>query len=118
MPQDTSFHDHILDNILSFAPDIKSRSMFGGWGLYRDGLIFGLIADNELYFKADDINRPEFEHLAGSHPFVYAQGDHKPTTMSYWLVPETIFSNEEMLTKLLESSCAASKRSKEKKKKK
>lgn len=118
MPHDTSFHDYILDDILNFAPGIKSRAMFGGWGLYRDGLIFGLIAENELYFKADDTNRIDYENLPGSHPFVYSQGDHKPSTMSYWLVPETIFADEEKIAKLLEASLAASKRAKEKKTKK
>ena len=28
--------------------------MFSGGGIYCDGLIFGLIADNVIYLKADD----------------------------------------------------------------
>lgn len=118
MPNTTSFHDYILDEVLAFAPDITSRAMFGGWGLYRDGLIFGLIANDEIYFKVDDTNRLYFERLPSSHPFVYTQGKHKPTTMSYYLVPSTIFNDEELMQKLLISSISASRRAKVKKTKK
>jgi len=85
--------------------------MFGGWGIYKNGLIFAIIADGELYFKVDDRNRVNFEKL-GSHPFVYSQGNHKPTTMSYWLVPEELMESEEKLSEWVKSSVRASKRSK------
>ena len=42
--------------------DVVAKSMFGGYGLFLDGLMFGLVARNdELFLKADDANRPEFE---------------------------------------------------------
>jgi DNA transformation protein len=60
--------------------------MFGGYGLYRDGLMFALIAYDVLYLKADPQSQPQFER-AGSAPFVY-DGKGKPMTMSYWRAPE------------------------------
>ena len=42
--------------------DVVGKSVFGGYGLFFDGLTFGLVTRNdELFLKADDANRPEFE---------------------------------------------------------
>ena len=38
---------------------VKARRMFGDAGLYRDGLMSGLVADNVAYLKADS-NRDRF----------------------------------------------------------
>lgn len=64
---------------------VSARSMFGGWGLYREGRMFGLIADDTLYLKVDDKNRPMFD-AEGLGPFVY-EGKNKPVSMSYYEVP-------------------------------
>lgn len=50
---------NILDLMTAFA-DVRSRAMFGGHGLYRDGLMFALLADGALYFKVDEQSRPLF----------------------------------------------------------
>jgi len=55
--------------------------MFGGFGTFLDGLMFSLIADNDLYLKVDAENRPDYE-AAGSYPFTY-EGKSKPDWMSY-----------------------------------
>ena len=34
--------------------------MFGGYGVFLDGVMFGLIADGDLYLKVDDANREDF----------------------------------------------------------
>jgi len=42
--------------------DVRAKSMFGGYGLFLDGLMFGLVTrDDALFLKADDTNRPAFE---------------------------------------------------------
>ena len=43
---------HIVD-LLQFIGPIESKSMFGGFGVFLDALMFGLIAGNELYLKVD-----------------------------------------------------------------
>ena len=65
---------------------ITARRMFGGAGLYADGLIVGLEVAGSLYLKTDDQTRQAFAD-AGSQPFVY-DGKGKPVTMSYWTPPE------------------------------
>ena len=111
MSKDLSFHDYVVHDLLKPVRGISSRAMFGGWGIYQNGLIFGIIVDGELYFKVDDTNRAEYEHL-GSHPFVYAGKNDRPTTMSYWLVPEEIMENEEKLIEWVGWSVQASERTK------
>jgi DNA transformation protein len=59
--------------------------MFGGWGLYREGRMFGLIAEDTLYLKVDAVNKPMFE-AEGLGPFVY-DGKGKSVSMSYHEVP-------------------------------
>ncbi len=65
---------------------ITARRMFGGAGLYADGLIVGLEVDGALYLKIDGQTRQAFTE-AGGHPFVH-DGKGKPITMSYWTPPD------------------------------
>ena len=60
--------------------------MFGGHGIFKDALMFALIADEVVYFKVDAQSQPDFE-AAGGEPFVYVKNG-KPMTMSYWRLAE------------------------------
>ena len=62
--------------------------MFGGNGLFKGGVMFGLISDGELYFKVDDESRADFE-AKKSHPFTYEARGRK-IALSYWFVPEDV----------------------------
>jgi DNA transformation protein len=64
---------------------LRARKMFGGFGIYLDDRMFGLVAD-QLYLKVDAQTRPQFE-AEGSRPFVY-EGKGKPVSMSYYTVPD------------------------------
>ncbi len=84
--------------------------MFGGFGVYLDGLMFGLIAYDTLYFKVDDGNRQEYID-AGEPPFTY-QGKSRPVEMSYYRVPERLFDNPVELAEWAERAHQAAQRSK------
>ena len=78
-----------------FAPlgGVRFRRMFSGLGIYRDGVMFALVANDVLYFKVDDTTRGAFED-EGCAPFRYeARG--KSVTMSYWRLPERLFDEPE-----------------------
>lgn len=79
------FVDHLLD-LLSGWGGVSARKMFGGWGLYRAGIMFGLVADDVLYLKADAGNRASFED-AGMQPFTYERAGKPAVIMSYWECP-------------------------------
>ena len=59
--------------------------MFGGCGVFRDGLMFALKADGILYLKADDADVAAF-HKAGCEQFHYRKGN-RDVAMGYWSAP-------------------------------
>ena len=79
-----AFVAHVQDLLAPFAA-VSVRRMFGGAGVFRDGLMFALIVADELYLKADAESRPAFEAV-GSVPFSYetAKGTH---VIGYWSLP-------------------------------
>lgn len=50
---------HFIDLMDRFAA-VRARPMFGGHGLYRDGVMFALLANGALYLKVDDESRAIF----------------------------------------------------------
>jgi DNA transformation protein and related proteins len=94
--------DYVLD-ILSHMDGITSRGMFGGFGLYKSGVMFALIADDVLYYKVGPANIADYED-AGSEPFTYS-GKNKPIKMSYWQVPEDVLEDQDDLTEWTRKAC-------------
>jgi DNA transformation protein len=78
------FVDYVVELMAGWA-GVTARKMFGGHGLYREGLMFALIVEDELFFKTDPENVAQFER-AESHPFVY-QNQERIVRLSYWLAP-------------------------------
>ncbi len=52
--------DYLHEVFDAFGP-IRMRRMFGGWGIYHDGLMFGLYSSGRLYLKTDAYNVAQFE---------------------------------------------------------
>ncbi len=75
-----------LEELFQPLPGVQFRRMFGGLGVFLDGVMFGLVAHERLYFKVDDATKARFA-AAGAEPFVYA-GKGKPIEMSYWTAPD------------------------------
>ena len=69
MQSRNSFVEHVVE-MLQPLGDVSARSMFGGWGVYCDGLMFALIANDELYLKGDDQTKAEYA-AASMAPFIY-----------------------------------------------
>jgi DNA transformation protein len=88
MPSD--FVATVLD-LLSPWGGVTARRMFGGYGIYRQGLMFALVADDVLYLKVDAQNRPAYE-AAGVEPFTY-DGKNKTVTLPYWEAPSDVFDD-------------------------
>lgn len=86
----SEFVDYLHEVFVDFGP-ITSRKMFGGHGIYHQGLMFGLVADDELYLKVDQQSMSHFQ-ASGSTPFEYIKNG-KPLRMSYYLAPENIYDD-------------------------
>ncbi len=88
------FRDFVLEQ-LAQAGRVAPRAMFGGVGLYLDGLFFALIDDDTLYFKADDSSRARYER-SESKPFCPFP-DRPEQTMAYWQVPAEVLEDPDEL---------------------
>jgi DNA transformation protein and related proteins len=83
--KDTSYRDYIVEDVMGHIPGVTARGMFSGYGLYLDGVIFGLIIDGELYLKAD-METVEKYKLQGLYPFTYEKKNGKVYEMAYMSV--------------------------------
>ncbi len=80
------FSAHVQELLGALGP-IRIKRMFGGAGVYAHELMFGLIAGETLYLKADDLNEAEFR-AAGSAPFTFAMKDGRTAEIRYMSLPE------------------------------
>jgi DNA transformation protein len=94
MAVDPGYLEFLKDAFADFG-EVSIRKMFGGAGVYRDGVMFGLVAGATLYLRADPATSPAFA-AEGKGPFVYeARG--KSSAMPYWEVPERLLEDGEEL---------------------
>jgi TfoX/Sxy family transcriptional regulator of competence genes len=68
MASNADFVQYIADQC-SGAGEIVVRKMFGDYGIYCDGKIFGLICDNGFYLKPTDAVRPMLREVALRPPY-------------------------------------------------
>ncbi len=82
---------NFLEDVFAEFGKISCRKMFGGYGVYHNGIMFGLIADDILYLKADKTNVDYFtQHDLPQ--FEYPKGN-KVVKMSYYQAPEEIYDD-------------------------
>ena len=83
-----------LETVLALFGPVKARRLFGGYGIYHDALMFGLVAEDELYLKTDEKSVSAFTEL-GLPPFEYEKRG-KKMKLSYYLAPAVIFDDPEL----------------------
>lgn len=88
------FASHVVDIMQVIGP-VYAKRMFGGHGIFLDGLMFALIADNSLYLKVDDETRPAFDEQ-GLMPFTY-QKKGSTASLSYYQAPEEAMEDLEKM---------------------
>lgn len=93
MAVSVSFRTYLLEQLGQIRP-VTTRPMFGGLTFFADGRAFALVADEVLYFKVDDSNRPDFE-AAGMGPFLPFGDPDKP--MQYYELPEEVLEDLDQL---------------------
>lgn len=96
MPVDADLKALLEEHLAPLGPVVIKR-MFGGGGVFLDGLMFGLVIEGALYLKADDHTRASFE-AEGLQPFSYSKKTGTTTVMSYWQAPDRLLDEaDEML---------------------
>lgn len=100
MPVSPEYRE-FLEELFEPLGSIKTKSMFGVDGVFMklsDGdLMFGLIANETLYLKVDDTNRPDFEE-EGKRPFVFESKNGKQDVQSYYELPEALYDESDVFT--------------------
>ena len=96
MAVSAGFADFVREQMMAVGP-IALRRMFGGMGVFRDGLMFALIVDDVLYLKASEEGRAVFE-AEGLKPFSYATKKGEHTLTSYWRAPERCLDDPDDMT--------------------
>ena len=96
MRKPPEFVELVVEQLRPFGA-VTVRSMFGGWGIYRDGVFFALVADDTLYFKSDDENRAQFER-ASPGPFTFEKKGETVVT-HYFAVPEDAFEDPRVMAR-------------------
>ena len=90
------FVEHIIDLSQVIGP-VYSRRMFGGYGVFLEGLMFGLIFRNTLYFKVDATSR-DYYVSRGLEPFSYERQG-KRLDLNYYQAPEEVLDDITMMKK-------------------
>jgi DNA transformation protein and related proteins len=100
-------HTHIIELFAAFGP-VSVRRMFGGAGIFCDGLMIGLVADGMVYLKADEPGQAAFT-AEGMGPFTYGKAG-KRVIMSYWRMPERLYDDPDELARWAADALAAARR--------
>ena len=91
--------EFIRELFSQFRP-VTVKRMFGGAGLYSEGVMFGIVFDDAIYLKVDETSIPDFEREK-SQPFVYTRakspGRVGRASTSYWRLPERLYDDPEEL---------------------
>lgn len=98
------FVSFVIDQMGNGRP-LRVRRMFGGYGLYRDNLMFAIIIQEKLYLKTDEVNREQFEKT-GLQPFTY-ESKGKRVTIRYYEAPPDVFDDSEAMQAWADSAFAA-----------
>ena len=100
--------DYIRELFAAFGA-VSIRRMFGGAGLYADGVMFGLVADGLIFLKADAAMGADFER-EGCAPFEYGTKAGKRAVMSYWRLPDRLYDDPDVLAQWAKRALAAAQR--------
>ena len=98
------FVDYVMELLGPFGT-VGARRMFGGRGIYLDGLMFAIVVEDTLYLKADEMNRIEFEQ-AGCEMFGYARKG-KRATLNFYRAPEDAMESPELMLPWARTAYAA-----------
>jgi len=113
--EEKEFVSYVVELMQPIGP-VSAKGMFGGHGIFLEGLMFGLVADSVLYLKVDEETENKFKDR-GLEAFTYnKQG--KEFTMSYYQAPEEALEDGEEMNSWANMAYGATLRSASKKRKK
>ena len=85
-----------VEEALAPVGTVTKRAMMGGATLYLEGTIFGIVADDLLWFKADAQSDAAWDD-AGCVRFTYEMGEGRTGTMNYRRAPDDVYDDADAL---------------------
>ena len=88
--------DEFLRDMLTPLGPLAFRRMFGKTGVFCDGVMFAMVADDTLYFRVDEENTVAFEEARAYPPLAYEKGG-RSIDLAFWRVPERLLDEPDEL---------------------
>lgn len=108
MTADDSFAEFLCEQLAPLGR-ITVRRMFGKAGVFCDGLMLGMLADETLYFRVDEQNREAYAEAAAFPPLNYAKGG-QLIDLAFWRAPDRLFDEPDELLAWARLALAAARR--------
>ena len=87
--------DDALRDIFAGLGPVTIKKMFGGQGIWHEGITVGVVVDGIVRLRGDAISGPEFE-AAGGRRWSYS-GKERPVNMPYWTIPDCAIDDADEL---------------------
>jgi DNA transformation protein len=88
---------------------VTMRRMFGKTGVFCDGLMFGMVTTDTLYFRVDDHNQAIFKEAASVPPLNYEKKG-RIIDLSFWRAPDRLLDEPEELVAWAQAALTAARR--------
>jgi DNA transformation protein len=107
-----SYRTFVLEQLGRAAQRLRSKSMFGGVGVYSGDHFFALIDNDTLFFKVDDTNRHDFiaARMKAWSPF-----EDGKEMKGYYELPPELLEDPDQLRSWIEKAVAVAAGKKKKK---
>ncbi len=99
--------DEVADIFSSFGP-VRCRAMFGGLGIYADGVMFALSGFGEIYLKVDDALAARLKD-EGSKPFAY-ESTGRIISLGYWSIPDARLDDPDAVAEIAHAALEVARR--------
>ncbi len=95
MVADRRVFEEVLERLEPLG-DVTGKAMFGGFGFWETGDMFGLLdGGGQLHLKVDDESVQDYRD-AGCEPFQpHMAGGRQMTSRSYWTVPDEVLADDD-----------------------
>jgi DNA transformation protein len=103
-----SFAEFLREQLAPLG-SVTMRRMFGKTGVFCDGLMFGVVTEDTLYFRVDDYNRVMFKEAESFPPLGYEKKG-RTIDLSFWRVPERLLDEPDELVTWAREALAAARR--------
>ena len=108
MVASAGFAEFLRDHLAPLGR-VSMRRMFGKTGVFCDGVMLGMVADDTLYFRVDDDNRAAFKEAESSPPLNYEKQG-RVIDLSFWRAPERLLDDPDELVTWARTALAAARR--------